>query len=83
MMRHCDGTDSNLIRKVGDGYEPCACGLTFDDVNHMVIYPHRRLVKDLDELRATIDAMPHGEDKAVALEYLSAREDLVRSGVAR
>jgi hypothetical protein len=36
MMRKCDGTDPNLLR---DG-QPCDCGLAFDDVTRMVIYPH-------------------------------------------
>lgn len=55
MIRHCDGTDPNLIRDeppwdpsqppgVRDpdvhSERPCDCGLTFDDVDHMVIYPH-------------------------------------------
>jgi hypothetical protein len=51
MIRYCDGNDPNLVRVsedwdenqcVGVKYEPCACGLTFDDVNHLVIYPHER-----------------------------------------
>jgi hypothetical protein len=39
MIRHCTGTDPNLIR---DG-EPCDCGRTFDDVERLVIYPHTRI----------------------------------------
>lgn len=53
MFRTCDGTDPNLIRKIWikDGlistnghWEdiPCNCGKTFDDVYHVVIYPHER-----------------------------------------
>jgi hypothetical protein len=44
MMRTCDGNDPNLVKYVpGDKEDvavPCDCGLTFDDVYHMVIYPH-------------------------------------------
>lgn len=38
MRRHCDGTDPNLLQ--ADGRTPCACGLTFDDVEMTVIHPH-------------------------------------------
>jgi hypothetical protein len=37
MMRRCDGTDPNLL---DEDREPCACGLVFDEVDRMVIYPH-------------------------------------------
>jgi len=37
MIRTCDGTDSNLTDEQG---EPCKCGLVFDDVEYMVVYPH-------------------------------------------
>ena len=40
MIRHCDGNDPHLTG--GDG-EPCHCGITFDDVEYEVIYPHRRI----------------------------------------
>lgn len=39
-MRHCDGTDPNLVDLYGN---PCSCGLTFDDVDHLVLYPHARI----------------------------------------
>lgn len=58
MIRTCDGTDETLSRpvdteqvacgscpdgrRVVDRYEPCACGLTFDDVDRSVIWPHVR-----------------------------------------
>ena len=45
MIRHCDGTDPNLIRETETGYVPCDCGLTFDDVNHLVIFPRREFSK--------------------------------------
>jgi hypothetical protein len=38
VIRRCDGSDRNLIAR--DGSECCACGLTFDDVERMVIWPH-------------------------------------------
>lgn len=63
MMRHCDGTDPNLTRRVlTTHFEPatqtrsdvwqgaaagtdytiinCACGLSFDDVDHRTTWPH-------------------------------------------
>ena len=39
MIRTCDGTDSTLVAP--DGRTPCSCGTTFDDVQRMVVYPHR------------------------------------------
>lgn len=42
MRRECDGKDPNLLDKPGGG--PCNCGLTFDDVDYSVIYPHPRIV---------------------------------------
>jgi len=49
MIRHCDGTDPNLItwsaetltRESASVRVPCACGLTFDDVSREVVYPHK------------------------------------------
>lgn len=50
MLRHCDGTDPNLIRKVRKGETPvgpwpdsvpCDCGAEFNDDNHLVVYPHQ------------------------------------------
>lgn len=43
MIRHCDGTDPNLIRPddiLTSTYVPCACGLKFDDVDRSVVHPH-------------------------------------------
>lgn len=37
MMRRCDGTDPNFQ---DENRHPCTCGLVFDDVERMVIYPH-------------------------------------------
>ena len=38
MIRTCDGTDPNLHALDGS---PCSCGLHFDDVERMVVFPHR------------------------------------------
>lgn len=58
MIRHCDGTDPNLVMLVdpasGDRVtpqdavgkleqRPCDCGLRFDDARRMVIWPHREV----------------------------------------
>lgn len=50
MIRHCDGTDPNLIMVVEDEEHPtmerrvpCKCGLTFDDVKRMTIFPHHNV----------------------------------------
>jgi hypothetical protein len=42
MQRTCDGTDPNLI---GEDGQACNCGLTFDDVGRLVIYPHTEIRK--------------------------------------
>lgn len=41
MIRRCDGSDPNLTARDGSGF--CACGLTFDDVERMVIWPHYQI----------------------------------------
>lgn len=41
MIRTCDGTDPNLVDQYGI---PCSCGLTFDDVEAEVVYPHTRIL---------------------------------------
>jgi len=53
-MRHCDGSDPNLIMYVdpttgkrlikstkSEVQKPCDCGHRFDDVKYTTIYPHR------------------------------------------
>jgi hypothetical protein len=40
MIRTCDGTDPNLLDSGLRTAGPCACGLTFDDVDRSVIHPH-------------------------------------------
>lgn len=51
MIRHCDGTDVYLTTKDG---EPCSCGLVFDDVARMVIFPHPTIVKPSEQERAEL-----------------------------
>lgn len=51
MMRICDGTDPNLVDQYG---VPCSCGLTFDDVDTEVVYPHTR-IPDREEKSALWD----------------------------
>jgi len=41
MIRNCDGKDDTLPGVDG---EPCACGLSFDDAERMVIWPHEKLL---------------------------------------
>lgn len=67
MIRTCDGTDENLKREevtrtTRAGQEcmewvPCDCGLSFDDVERLVIYPHHFI--------------PNREDKAALLERVN------------
>lgn len=67
MIRTCDGTDVNLKREevtrtTRAGQEcmewvPCDCGLSFDDVERLVIYPHHFI--------------PNREDKAALLERVN------------
>jgi len=47
MKRVCDGTDNLLIGE--DGKSPCECGLEFDDVKRMVVWPHTPVGKPLTE----------------------------------
>jgi hypothetical protein len=51
MIRHCDGTDPNLVGQ--DGY-PCECGEEFDDVDHLVLFPHMRITKLTEEEKQKI-----------------------------
>lgn len=68
MIRHCDGTDPNLVWPGDDGNsygpdaKPCDCGLRFDDVDRLVIYPHELLGPK--PLLVTNQPCPcgHGED---------------------
>jgi hypothetical protein len=45
MQRTCDGADCYLIGPDGG---PCACGLTFDDVERLVVWPHRRILSAIE-----------------------------------
>lgn len=40
MIRTCDGTDRTLLDSPLHTAGPCACGLTFDDGDRSVVYPH-------------------------------------------
>jgi hypothetical protein len=50
VLRRCDGSDPNLIAR--DGSRGCPCGLTFDDVDRMVVWPHTPLGLTQAELEA-------------------------------
>lgn len=76
MIRYCDGKDVNLIRQIKSGaYEPCDCGLSFDDVDHTVVFPHTPFAKTSERIRAAIDALPPGEAKDALTRHLIAYED--------
>lgn len=61
MMRTCDGSDRNLLRKIdGDvptkatmnnAYVPCNCGLSFDDLDRSVVFPHQTFYVDTEKMR--------------------------------
>jgi hypothetical protein len=51
MIRHCNGHDVNLLDRPTHHAGPCACGLTFDDVERSTIYPHVFLPTDEDRRR--------------------------------
>jgi hypothetical protein len=58
MLRTCNGTDSTLVAIDG---APCACGLTFDDVEHYVTFPHERIPTRAEReafMAAYLDAHP-------------------------
>lgn len=82
MMRHCDGKDPNLVRKVGDdwfvdgAYVPCDCGLSFDDVDRSVVHPHVSVVVNLNAVRMAIADMPDGELKDELTRHLVGCEDV-------
>jgi hypothetical protein len=40
MIRTCNGYDPHLLDGPGRTAAPCACGLTFDDVQRTAVYPH-------------------------------------------
>jgi hypothetical protein len=60
VKRTCDGRDPNLLAE--DCQTPCACGLTFDDVDRLVIYPHQPIGPKLtyDELMELYREMGDG-----------------------
>lgn len=54
VMRHCDGADRNLIGE--DGHSPCTCGLRFDDIGRLVIWPHHPIPSPLEK-QAILDEL--------------------------
>jgi hypothetical protein len=57
LIRKCVGTDLTLTGRDGTGN--CNCGLIFDDVERMVIWPHNPVgpkltLTELDKLWSTI-----------------------------
>jgi len=40
MIRRCNGFDRGLLDGPTKTAGPCACGLTFDDADRSVAYPH-------------------------------------------
>ena len=40
MIRTCNGYDLTLLDGPARTAGPCACGLTFDDVERSTVYPH-------------------------------------------
>jgi hypothetical protein len=60
VIRVCNGTDRNLISE--DGATPCDCGLAFDDVDRLVIWPHTPFGPKMsaDELEAILRMLPEG-----------------------
>jgi len=59
MIRTCDGTDPTLLDSAIRTAGPCACGLTFDDNDRSVIYPHAFIptADDIATLRACSDSI--------------------------
>lgn len=51
MIRTCDATDPNLLDAPTSTAGPCACGLTFDDTQRSVIYPHVFIPTRADKAR--------------------------------
>jgi hypothetical protein len=62
MIRTCDGSDPNLVDRDG---APCDCGLIFDDVELMVIYPHSQIMG-----RAEKDALWDKVHSSVGVPYV-------------
>jgi hypothetical protein len=57
VLRTCDGTDPNLVDRDG---APCDCGLIFDDVELIVVYPHQPIMSrtEKDELWDKVRVTP-------------------------
>lgn len=63
MIRRCDGSDPHLISRHGSGH--CSCGLTFDDVERMVIWPHNQVRPRLTV--SEIEWLVYGELKSAEI----------------
>lgn len=74
MIRTCDGTDRFLHDGPTPNAGPCACRLTFDDVERSTVYPHVFLptAADREKLTVWLDT--------VAVEDLAAmgRDEMAR-----
>lgn len=59
MIRHCNGYDRGLLDGPTKGAGPCACGLTFDDADRSVAYPHVFIAtrEDREALAALADSI--------------------------
>jgi len=89
MIRTCDGTDANLKRELVTNTSPagqekvewvsCDCGLAFDDVERLVVYPHHFIPNREDKaaLVAAIDQMVKDDKSAeeirIALQQLTSQ----------
>lgn len=65
MLRKCDGTDPNLLAE--DMKSPCTARCEFDDVDHEVIFPHRKLppklsLEGMEELLKKYKDIPYGHE---------------------
>lgn len=54
MIRTCNGTDDTLVVETLDEkdqscFKSCACGLTFDDAERAVIWPHKELPRTISK----------------------------------
>jgi hypothetical protein len=56
MLRHCDGTDAELLKEDGT---PCDCGGRFRDTDFKLVYPHEPLRGHKD----SISIAKHMENK--------------------
>lgn len=64
MIRKCDGTDPNLDDGKGN---PCNCSAEFDDMYHLVIFPHERFIpiRQMVEACREVEAEPGDAAKVI------------------